>query len=160
MGQLLKIHLITIGQQLPDWINEGFAEYAKRLPPECKLHLVELPAVKRAKNYPVAQAIEEEGKRLLEAIPKNCHVIALDERGTLWNTMTLSQQFAQWQQQGQSVALLVGGADGLSDSCKEAAKQQWSLSPLTLPHGLVRVMVAEQLYRAWSILQNHPYHRI
>jgi len=155
----LKINLLTIGQHLPDWINTGFNEYAKRLPPECALHLIELPAVKRGKNYPVAQAIEEEGDRLLAAVPKNTHLIALDERGTLWNTVTLSEQLAKWQQQGQSVGLLIGGADGLADRCKKAAKQTWSLSPLTLPHGLVRVMVAEQLYRAWSILQNHPYHR-
>lgn len=155
----MKIHLITIGQHLPEWINIGYTEYAKRLPPECSLELIELPAIKRAKNYPVAQIKEEEGERLLAAVPKNCYLLALDERGTLWDTMTLSQQLSGWQQQGQHMALLVGGADGLSDSCKQAAKKLWSLSPLTLPHGMVRIIVAEQLYRAWSILQNHPYHR-
>ncbi|MFI4954886.1 MAG: 23S rRNA (pseudouridine(1915)-N(3))-methyltransferase RlmH [Gammaproteobacteria bacterium] len=155
----MKIYLITIGQSLPKWIQEGYHEYAKRMPPECTLELIELPGVKRTKGYPVAKIIAEESEQLKKAIPKNCHVVALDEHGTLWDTMKLSQQLVQWQQQGQNMALLVGGADGLAEDCKRLAQQLWSLSPLTLPHGLVRIVVAEQLYRAWSVLNCHPYHR-
>lgn len=155
----MKIYLLTIGQGMPKWIETGFVEYAKRLPAECALQLVELSASKRYKNYPVEKIQAEEASRLLAAVPKNCHVIALDERGQLWNTVQLSQKLSQWQQDGDDVALLVGGADGLSAECKKQAKEMWSLSPLTLPHGLVRIVLAEQVYRAWSIQQGHPYHR-
>jgi 23S rRNA (pseudouridine1915-N3)-methyltransferase len=155
----MKIFLIAIGQQLPAWINEGFNEYSRRLPHECSLELIEVAAAKRFKNRPVQQQMVDEGERQLNAVPKNCRLIALDERGALWDTQTLVQHLQNWQQQGQNIALLVGGADGLAENCKKAAKEHWSLSRLTLPHGLVRIIIAEQLYRAWSIQQNHPYHR-
>jgi len=156
----MKIFLIAIGQQLPAWINEGFNEYARRLPHECSLELIEVAAAKRFKNRPVLQQMIDEGERQLNAVPKNCRLVALDERGALWETQTLVQHLEDWQQQGQHIALLVGGADGLAENCKKAAKVHWSLSRLTLPHGLVRIIIAEQLYRAWSIQQNHPYHRV
>lgn len=145
---------------MPSWITAGYQEYAKRLPHECRLELIELPASKRLKNYPIEKIQAEEGERLLSAVPKNCKIIALDEKGTLWNTPQLSKKLTEWQHDGDDRALLIGGADGLASECKKAANQLWSLSPLTLPHGLVRVIVAEQLYRAWSIQQQHPYHRI
>jgi len=156
----MKIHLLTIGQSIPAWIKQGYEEYAKRLPLECALLLTELPAAKRYKKQPTDKIQAEEAERLLNAIPKNCYVIALDEHGILWNTQQLTQQLSKWQQNGSDIALLVGGADGLSAECKKQAKQLWSLSPLTLPHGLVRILIAEQIYRAWSIQHQHPYHRL
>src|SRR5207302_207672 len=127
--------------QQPAWVNAGYQEYAKRLPAECTLDLITLPMIKRAKNFPIHQIKVEESQRLLMAVPKNCHLIALDEKGVLWDTLTLAQQLTRWQHQGQHVALLIGGADGLAESAKQAAKQLWSLSPLTLPHGMVRIIV-------------------
>ena len=156
----MKIHLLTIGQSMPSWIEQGYAEYAKRLPAECALQLIELPASKRYKNHPIEKIQAEEATRLLSAVPKNGHIIALDERGALWNTQQLAQKLTQWQQDGDDIALLVGGPDGLTAECKQKAKDLWSLSPLTLPHGLVRILIAEQIYRAWSIQQRHPYHRV
>lgn len=155
----MRIELICIGQKMPDWVTTGYQEYAKRLPQGCSLHLVELPLPKRGKNASIPQLQREEGELILAALPKQAHIVALDERGQLWNTIQLSKQLAQWMQLYSSIALLVGGPDGLSESCLQRAQQRWSLSPLTLPHPLVRIMLAEQLYRAWSLLNNHPYHR-
>lgn len=130
------------------------------MPPDCALELIELPGVKRAKNYPIAKIMAEEGEQLLKAIPKNCHIVALDEHGAMWDTIQLADHLMQWRQQGQNLALLIGGADGLAATCKQAARHLWSLSRLTLPHGLVRIVIAEQFYRAWSVLNCHPYHRV
>ncbi|MBI3773844.1 MAG: 23S rRNA (pseudouridine(1915)-N(3))-methyltransferase RlmH [Gammaproteobacteria bacterium] len=155
----MRIHLIAVGQRMPDWVERGYQEYSKRLPPSCSLQLIEIPAGRRTKGADIQRAITEEGERMLAAIPRGTHVIALDERGKPWTTQQLSGQLGDWLQAGYDIALLVGGPDGLSPSCKETAVQQWSLSNLTLPHPLVRVLLAEQLYRAWSLLQGHPYHR-
>ena len=144
---------------MPDWVNQGYAEYAKRLPRECALVLKEIPLVARSKNADTAQIKQKEGERLLAAIPKQALVIALDERGENWSTTQLAQHLKDWLQQGRDVALLVGGPDGLSADCLQQASARWSLSPLTLPHPLVRILLAEQLYRAWTLLQGHPYHR-
>lgn len=155
----MNIHLLCVGQKMPDWVVRGYQEYAKRMPPACRLQLVEIPLKKRAKNADLVRLQEEEGARMLAAIPRQARVIALDERGQNWNTRQLSAQLGDWLQGGQDVALLVGGPEGLASACKQRAQQHWSLSPLTLPHPLVRVVLAEQLYRAWSLLNNHPYHR-
>ena len=155
----MRFHLLTIGQRMPAWVDSGYQEYAKRMPRECTLELVELQTGSKQRNLPVAQRMTVEGGLLRAKIPARATIIALDERGKSWSSVALSVQLKAWMRSGGDVALLVGGADGLAPECKAAASQLWSLSPLTLPHGLVRVVVAEQLYRAWSILHNHPYHR-
>ena len=144
---------------MPDWVKSAYEEYAKRLPRECRLHLVEIPAGQRGKGADMARAIQTEGERVLAAIPKEARVIALDMRGKQWDTPQLAQQLKDWLQGGHDIALLIGGPEGLAESCLKRAQSQWSLSKLTLPHPLVRVVVAEQLYRAWSLLTGHPYHR-
>ncbi|MDH4276315.1 MAG: 23S rRNA (pseudouridine(1915)-N(3))-methyltransferase RlmH [Gammaproteobacteria bacterium] len=155
----MHIHLIAVGKRLDTWVQQGYDEYAKRLPRECSLRLIEIEPGRRSKAGDVARAKAEEEQAMLAAIPARAQVIALDERGKLWNTVQLSQKLDGWLHGGADVALLVGGADGLTDACRARAQDVWSLSHLTLPHGLVRIVLAEQLYRAWSILHNHPYHR-
>jgi len=155
----MNIHLIAVGARMPSWVAEGYAEYAKRLPAESSLRLVEIPALRRLKGASVTQLVEREGERMLAAIPKDCTVLALDVNGREWDTEQLAQQLGDWLAGGRDVALLVGGPDGLAPACLARAQQAWSLSKLTLPHPLVRVVLAEQLYRAWTILRHHPYHR-
>jgi len=155
----MHIHLIAVGQRLDDWVNKGFAEYAKRLPPECRLNLIEIAPNKRTRNSDITRIINEEGERIISAIPVRSTIIALDAGGIQWSTEQLSGKMKQWLGDGQDVSLLVGGPDGLSDRCKSMASVQWSLSKLTLPHPLVRVLLAEQIYRAWTVLKGHPYHR-
>ncbi len=155
----MQIHLVAVGQKMPQWVNEGYSEFAKRLPQECRLKLHEIPAGKRGKNSDIKRILQREGERMLAVLPKDCLVIALDVQGQSWSTEKLSSQVNQWMQGGRDIVLLVGGPEGLDPSCLSRAQQSWSLSPLTLPHPLVRVILAEQIYRAWSILANHPYHR-
>lgn len=156
---MMRIRLITITHKTPAWIQLGYEEYAKRLPASCALEWIEIPAEKRPVNADIQKIVEREGKKLLAATKPHHHVIALDVKGKPWTTKALAQQLALWRQEGRDVDLLVGGPDGLSSLCLQKAAQTWSLSPLTFPHGLVRVIVAEQIYRAWSILEMHPYHR-
>ena len=155
----MNIHLISIGNRMPRWVVEGYSEYARRLPAECSLQLVEIPPGRRSKGANIPRILEEEGERMLKAIPKHCGVIALDVQGTSWSTEQLSSNLTAWLASGRDQALLVGGPEGLAQACLERAEGRWSLSDLTLPHPLVRVVVAEQIYRAWSLLRNHPYHR-
>ena len=155
----MQIHLFAVGNRMPGWVTEGFHEYAKRLPRDCELVLREAAPGKRGKNADLARIREDEGQRILAALGRDDRVIALEVEGKPWRTEDLAAWLADWQRQGRRVALLVGGPEGLADACRVRAEQQWSLSPLTLPHPLVRVIVAEQLYRAWSLLNNHPYHR-
>ncbi len=155
----MKIHLIAVGQKMPNWVEVGFQEYVKRLPASCCLRLVEIPPGHRGKSADIQRAIKSESDKMLAAIPANTRVVALDERGKSWSTLQLASNMKGWMQDGRDVALLVGGPDGLSPECKQRAEQLWSLSALTLPHPLVRVVLSEQLYRAWSVTQGHPYHR-
>jgi 23S rRNA (pseudouridine1915-N3)-methyltransferase len=155
----MNISLIAIGTRMPAWVNEGYREYARRLPRECRLKLTEIPLGQRARSKTVERAVAEEGKRMLAEISPGEHVIALDVKGRNWSTEQLAVQFQQWMLAGRGISLLVGGPDGLSAPCLERAQQRWSLSPLTLPHALVRVLLAEQLYRAWTLTVGHPYHR-
>jgi len=155
----MQIHLITIGNRMPAWVQQGYDEYAKRLPRECELTLKEIAPGKRGKNSDVARIVRDEGDRMLAAIPQGAHVVSLDLPGKPWTTPELAQAMQRWLESGQNIALLIGGPEGLAESAKQAARESWSLSRLTFPHPLVRIVVAEQLYRAWSILQNHPYHR-
>ena len=142
---------------MPAWIDAGFAEYAARMPREMRVELIALKPAPRSAG--AGRAIEAEGKRILAAVPAGCTAVALDERGAPVTTMELARRLACWRQSARDVAFLVGGADGLAQSVKESSDAVWSLSTLTLPHGLARVVLAEQLYRAASILHNHPYHR-
>jgi 23S rRNA (pseudouridine1915-N3)-methyltransferase len=155
----MNINLISIGNRMSRWVQEGYEEYAKRLPTECSLKLVELPLGRRGKGADLARALQDEGERMLKAVPRDSLVIALEVEGKEWSTEQLATKLDDWMGGGRDVALLIGGPDGLAGSCRQRADLLWSLSPLTLPHPLVRVIVAEQLYRAWSILRNHPYHR-
>ena len=155
----MKIHLLAVGTRIPAWVQSGYQEYAQRLPRACALHLLEIPAAKRSAKCDIQRLVRDEGQRLLAAAPAASQLIALDERGSAWTTAQLAQQLGNWLQQGRDVSLLIGGADGLDPCCRQRAAQHWSLSALTLPHAVVRIIVAEQLYRAWSLLHNHPYHR-
>ena len=153
------INLIAVGTRCTQWAETGFQDYQKRLPAECRLNLISIPLSKRNKNSEISKHIAEEEKKILAAIPKRSRIIALDVQGQMWNTQQLAQSLQRWQLERQDVSLLIGGPDGLGDTCIKNAERIWSLSPLTLPHALVRIVVAEQLYRAWSLLTNHPYHR-
>lgn len=144
---------------MPEWVDTGFHSYARRFPQEMPLELLETPLVARGKNPDIPRLIEKEGSAQLAALGKSDRVIALDVGGKAWSTETLAKQLEDWQMDGRDVSLLVGGPDGLASACVERADQRWSLSPLTLPHPLVRILVAEQIYRAWTITRNHPYHR-
>lgn len=155
----MKLKLLAVGQKMPQWVSDGFNEYARRLPRDCSLQQIEIAPAKRGKTSQPQQWLQEEGKRILSHIDGSDHVVALDVLGKPWSTPQLANNLAGWQLQGQDVCLLIGGPDGLADECLQRANQRWSLSALTLPHPLVRVVLAEQLYRAWTILQNHPYHR-
>jgi len=153
------VHLISVGTKMPRWVQDGFQEYAKRMPSECTLKLKEIPMSPRGKGCDIQRAIKEEGERMLKAIPKDCQVVALEVNGRSWSTEQLSEKLGHWMGSGQNLALLVGGPDGLSSAVTEHAELKWSISPLTLPHPMVRVLLSEQLYRAWTLLINHPYHR-
>jgi len=155
----MQIYLIAVGTRMPAWVNEAFQDYAGRLQRECTLKLIEINAVKRGKGADLDKIMSDEGRKMLAAIPKACHVVVLDVLGKSWSTEQLSGQLEGWMSSGKDIALLVGGPEGLSDACLLRADQRWSLSALTLPHPMVRIIVAEQLFRAWSILNNHPYHR-
>ena len=155
----MRIHLIAIGHRRVGWERDGYREYARRMPPELALDLHEIAPSMRSKGVPTERSIDDEGRRLLAAVPGGARVVALDERGTAWTTLELARRIEGWMRDGRALALLIGGADGLASACIDAADHRWSLSPLTLPHGLARIVVAEQLYRASTIHRGHPYHR-
>ncbi len=144
---------------MPAWIEQGYAEYARRLNGSVTLSLTEIATPRKSNSQDAKIVKREEGEKLLAAIPAGAWVVALDEHGKQWNSKALAGQLDAWAGRTQHVALLVGGADGLDQACLDRADQTWSLSNLTLPHAMVRVLVAEQLYRAWSLNNNHPYHR-
>jgi len=153
----MKFLVVAVGQRLPEWVAAGFAEYAGRMPREARVGLL---AVKPGPREAGAKrAVEAEGRRILAMLPEGCVKVVLDERGTLMTTAELTRRIERWRHAGRDVAFIIGGADGLAESVKKVADLAWALSPLTLPHGLARVVLAEQLYRAVSILHNHPYHR-
>jgi 23S rRNA (pseudouridine1915-N3)-methyltransferase len=155
----MRIRIIAVGIKMPDWVEQGYAEYAKRMPRDCLVELVELPLAQRTKNTDLAKAIDKEGEVMLASIAKGEQVVALDVKGQSWSTEHLATQLTNWKMSGNNVCLLIGGPDGLAPACLALATVKWSLSALTLPHPLVRVVVIEQLYRACTILQHHPYHK-
>lgn len=154
----MKLRLIAVGTRPPEWVANGFRDYARRLPREMALELVEIPPAAR-RNLPAERIREIEAARLLAQVGTRDRLVALDERGRTWSTVELAQRLDDWRMQGRDVAFLIGGADGLADACRQRADQVLSLSAMTLPHGLVRVVLAEQLYRAWTVISGHPYHR-
>ena len=155
----MKLQLVAVGTKMPAWVETGFQEYVRRFPKDMPFELLEIPAGKRGKNADIKRILEKEGEQTLAAIPKGNRIVTLDIPGKPWTTEQLAEQLERWKQDGRDVSFLIGGPEGLAPSCKAAADQSWSLSPLTVPHPLVRVVVAESLYRAWSITANHPYHR-
>ena len=155
----MKINLIAIGKSIPTWVKQGYQEYAKRFSHHYQLNLIEIKEPTRSKSCDIQQLKQKEGQQLLAAVGKHDLVIALDVEGQCWDTHKLAQNLQAWHDDNQDISLLIGGPDGLSRDCLQAAPLKWSLSLLTLPHPLVRVVIAEQLYRAWSLNNNHPYHR-
>jgi 23S rRNA (pseudouridine1915-N3)-methyltransferase len=155
----MKCRLIAAGTRLPDWINEGFREYQKRLRAPLVLELVEIPIAKRSAGENPQRAMAREGENMLAALKDEDYVVSLEVDAKSMTTVQVSSWLAERLREARPLALLIGGPDGLSDSCRTRANQSWSLSPLTLPHGLVRVLLAEQIYRAMSLLAGHPYHR-
>jgi 23S rRNA (pseudouridine1915-N3)-methyltransferase len=155
----MRLHLIAIGPRQPAWVSTAFLDYARRLPAECRLEVTELPLGPRSKEQDAGRALNAEAQRMERTIRPDDWVVALDERGQSWTSRVLAARLEAWMASGRDVALLMGGPDGLAPACKMRAHEQWSLSPLTLPHGLARVVMAEALYRAHSLLRGHPYHR-
>ena len=155
----MKVQVFALGNKMPSWVQAGCEEYLKRLPKELTVEFKELPLAVRGKTTNLQQVIAKESEQLLAHLHKDHWVVALDSRGKSWSTPQLAEQLAAWQMQGKTLALLIGGPDGMDQTVLQRADQICSLSALTLPHPLVRVLLAEQLYRAWSILQNHPYHK-
>lgn len=144
---------------MPSWVESGYQEYARRFPQDMPLQLIEINAGKRGKNADIARILQKEGEQTLAAIPKGNRIVTLEVTGKPWDTPALAKAMASWQMDGRDVSLLIGGPEGLAPACIAASEQKWSLSPLTLPHPLVRIVVAESLYRGWSLNNNHPYHR-
>lgn len=155
----MKLLLVAVGQRMPAWIEAGYAEFAKRMPRELPLQLIEVKAEPRTTGKTVDALMAAEAQRIQAALPSRCRRVILDERGADLSTKQLAQRLSAWMDGGDDVALIVGGADGLAAPLKASADESLRLSSLTLPHALVRVLLAEQLYRAVSLLKNHPYHR-
>ena len=154
----MKLRILSVGHKMPDWVAQGCGEYLKRMPRELAAEIIEIKPDKRAGGRNAEQVQEAEGKRILEIAGRD-YLVALDERGQEVTTLKLADRMQDWLAGGRDVSLVIGGADGLHDEVKQRADWLWSLSRLTLPHGMVRVLLAEQLYRAHSVIQNHPYHR-
>lgn len=155
----MKVRLIAIGERMPGWVEAGVGEYSKRLADDVRFEVVEVAAGKRLKNSDLVRIRDAEGERMLAALRPDDRVIALDVRGKSLATETLAEELRRTLPEGRDIALLVGGPEGLADCALARAKERWSLSALTLPHPLVRIVVAEQVYRAWTLLRGHPYHR-
>ena len=155
----MRIKIIAIGKKMPAWVEQGWAEYFKRLPKEIKVELIELPLGGRGKTTSTGKTKQEEAERILAAVAPSDHIVALEVTGKSWSTEQLADNIAGWQMDGKTVALIIGGPDGLDAAVLNRAQQKWSLSALTLPHPLVRIVLIEQIYRGISLLNNHPYHK-
>ena len=155
----MQLRVIAAGTRMPEWVTTGWQQYAGRMPDICRLELLEIPLTHRRRGVSDEKAKETETDKMLSALRPDHRVVALDVTGRLFSTEQLAGVLTHWREDGRNVDLLIGGPDGLAPAALQRAEQSWSLSPLTFPHGLTRVLVAEQLYRAWTILQGHPYHR-
>ena len=155
----MHLNLIAVGKRMPIWVDTAFIEYSKRLPKNINFNLTEITPANRNKNRNSDESKKIEEKKINAVISSDDLVIALDVKGKLISSLSLSKKLNTWIDNQQQISILIGGADGLSSSIKKTADEIWSLSEMTLPHGLVRIIIIEQLYRAWSIISNHPYHR-
>lgn len=155
----MQLRIIAAGTRMPDWVTAGWKQYAGRMPDSCRLELLEIALVHRGRGISDAKAKEKETEKMMTAVQPGHRVVAMEVTGRSLSTEQLAEQLTRWREDSRNVDLLIGGPDGLSTAATERADEAWSLSPLTFPHGLVRILVAEQLYRAWTILQGHPYHR-
>ena len=155
----MRLRLIAVGSRMPKWVEEGWYEYAKRLPSELALELVEIPLVTRRKNADVKRLIEQEGDAMLTKVLPGERIVTLEGTGKAWSSEQLASELDRWKLDARTVNLMIGGPEGLAPQVQARSEQQWSLSPLTLPHPLVRIVVGEQLYRACTILSGHPYHK-
>jgi 23S rRNA (pseudouridine1915-N3)-methyltransferase len=155
----MKLLVVAVGQRVPDWAQTAWDDYAKRFPPELKVELKAIKTEPRTNNKNTAALMAAERERIKIAIPKNARIVALDERGKATSTAQLAQRLQDWQGGGQDVALIIGGPDGLDPALRQSAHESIRLSDMTLPHAMVRVLLVEQLYRAWSVNAGHPYHR-
>ncbi|NLY56982.1 MAG: 23S rRNA (pseudouridine(1915)-N(3))-methyltransferase RlmH [Gammaproteobacteria bacterium] len=155
----MRIRLISVASRMPRWVEQGYAEYAKRMPADLPLELVEIPLNTRGKNADVARLMRREGEQMLAATQPGERIVTLEVEGRPWSTEALAEQLENWRLEARNVNLMVGGPEGLPAEVTARSDQRWSLSPLTLPHPLVRILLAEQLYRAWTILNRHPYHK-
>lgn len=155
----MRISIVAVGTKMPTWVNQAVEDYSRRLPRELNLQWREIPLARRVRDSKPEQLREREGEQILKAIPASDKAIALDVEGKRLSTADLARQLKSWQMSAANYSLMIGGPDGLSGQCLDRADMRWSLSDLTLPHPLVRVLFTEQLYRAWTITVNHPYHR-
>ena len=155
----MRLLIVAVGQRIPDWAQAAWNDYAKRFPPELKIELKPVKTETRTGGKTTEQLMQAERRRIEETSPKGARIVVLDERGLRLSTMALADKLKTWQQSGDDLALVIGGPDGLDPAFRQAAQERIRLSDLTLPHALVRVLLVEQLYRAWSINANHPYHR-
>lgn len=155
----MQLIVAAVGQRMPGWVQEAWSEYARRFSAGLTLELKEVPLARRSPKADIEALRKREGEALLASVPADFRVVALDERGRQWSTLDLAAQMEQWMQFERGACFMIGGPDGLTDACRARADDVWSLSRLTLPHPLVRVVLAEQLYRAWTVTRNHPYHR-
>lgn len=155
----MKARLLAVGTGMPGWVQDGYAEYARRLSHWLPLDLLEITPGLRGKGRDTARALADEGRRLLDAVPPSSRVILLDSRGKTYSSEGLAERLQFWRMQGQDLAFLIGGPEGFDPAIEQRTDERWSFGPMTLPHPLVRIVLAEQLYRAASLLANHPYHR-
>lgn len=155
----MKVRLLAVGTKMPGWVVEGIDTYRKRLPRDFSLEIEEIALGQRGKNADIAKARAQEAQRIGDKLRGDEYIVALEVKGKPWSTEQLAQEADAWRMSGRDVVLLVGGPDGLDPALSARADKAWSLSPLTLPHPLVRILLAEQLYRAWTLLVGHPYHR-
>jgi len=155
----VKINLISVGTRMPSWVEQGMQEYSKRLPAEFSFLCIEVPLGRRSKSSDLQQAMRQEADALLAKVGPRDHVIALDVQGKSFSTESMAERVSAIRDEGLNISFLVGGPDGLASACLERANERWSLSALTLPHPLVRIVMAEQIYRVWSLISGHPYHR-
>jgi 23S rRNA (pseudouridine1915-N3)-methyltransferase len=155
----VRIKLIAVGSRMPRWVEDGWQEYAKRMPAELSLELLEIPLTTRGKNADVTRMIRQEGEAMLGKVQPGERLVTLEVEGRAWSTEQLAVELERWRLEARSVNLLVGGPEGLAPGVRARSEQRWSLSPLTLPHPLVRILIAEQIYRAWTLLSGHPYHK-
>ncbi|MDH5481041.1 MAG: 23S rRNA (pseudouridine(1915)-N(3))-methyltransferase RlmH [Nitrosomonas sp.] len=156
----MKIHILAVGNKMPDWVNTGYEEYIKRLPQEFRVKLIEIKPEKRTSGQQTSQLLSAEDQRIRAAIPTGSRLVVLDEQGQQWTTVRFASVVTDWMREGDNVAFVIGSADGLHADIKASANEQLALSKLTMPHGLARVLLAEQLYRVTSVIKGHPYHRV